>query len=98
MKKKIAILGARGYVGSNLAKFLTNTFDIVQFSHNSVFVYDGDLNYEESFMPSSIVGKVEEFDCILFLLESKNNFDREAICELFISIANESKKAKIIFF
>jgi len=98
MKKKIAVLGARGYVGSNLVRILADTCDIVQFSHKSEFVYDGDLNNKEFYMPSSIIGKVDDFDQILFLLESKNYDDRERICELFLTIAKESQRARIIFF
>ena len=98
MKKKIAILGVRGYVGSNLVKILAGAYEIFQFSHKSEFVYDGGLNNKELYIPSSILGKVDDFDRIIFLLESKNDFDRERIYELFLSIAKESQRAKIIFF
>jgi hypothetical protein len=98
LKKKIAILGASGYVGSNLVKILADTYDIVKFSHNSELVFCGKLNCKALYIPSSILGNVDNFDLIVFLLESKNNFDREKICELFMSIAKESQKAKIVFF
>jgi hypothetical protein len=98
MKKKIAILGARGYVGSNLSKILVNKFDIVEFTHKSNLNYGGGINYQNAYMPSSILGNVDEFYLILFLLESKNNSERKIILKLFESIIKESKKAKIIFF
>lgn len=97
--KKIAILGSKGYVGSNLASILSDSSSLTLFSHQSDFVFDGQCRDRGSVYKSlSILGFVNNFDLIVFLLESKEPNDREQIYELFNSISHESIKTKIIFF
>lgn len=97
--KKIAILGSKGYVGSNLASILSDSSSLTLFSHQSDLVFDRQVRDQSSvYKALSILGFVNDFDLIVFLLESKEPGEREQIYELFNSISNESIKTKIIFF
>jgi hypothetical protein len=97
--KKIAILGSKGYVGSNLASILSDSSSLTLFSHQSDLVFDGQCRDKNSvYKTLSILGFVNDFDLIVFLLESKEPKEKEQIYELFNSISHESIKTKIIFF
>lgn len=97
--KKIAILGSKGYVGSNLVSILSDSSSLTLFSHQSDIVFDGGVRDQiRVYKALSILGYVNDFDLIVFLLESKKPKEREKIYELFHSISNESKNTKIIFF
>ena len=97
--KKIAILGARGYVGSNLASILSDSCELTLFSHQSDREFNGQLKGSNGdFSVASILGHVNDFHIILFLLESRGGRDREYIYKLFQEIVNESKTVKVIFF
>ena len=96
---KIAILGSRGYVGSNLVSILSESSKVTPFSHQSIHAFDSQfIDDKEDYEISSILGFVDNFDLILFLLDSKNNRQMEQIYGLLQSLAKESKKAKIIIF
>lgn len=97
--KKIAIIGSKGYVGSNLASILSDSSSLTLFSHQSDLVFDGQFRDQTSvYQALSILGFVNDFDLLVFLLESKEPEKREQIYELFNSISKESIKTKIIFF
>ena len=95
--KKIAIIGSRGYVGLNLSSILLD-FEIECFSHISHFFYSHpNINSpKQAYHISSIRGNVNQFDLIIFLLESNAPKERVKIKDLFSDILTEAKETKII--
>lgn len=97
--RKIAIFGSRGYVGSNLSRLLAENYRIVRFSSKSdrhLGSIDESSDYDYSL--KSGVNISNEFDCIIFLCESKNTRDRDEIYRIFKELIKMYHSGTIILF
>jgi dTDP-4-dehydrorhamnose reductase len=96
---KIAIVGSRGYVGKNLTSNLKVHHEIIKFSHASIDDFKG---YSEKntdhYSLKSLIDKANEFDLIIFLLESSKTKDREYIAAYLSNLILVSTSTRIVIF
>jgi hypothetical protein len=96
---KLAIVGSKGYVGSNLKMCLEGQHHIVPFSHSATIDYEGqELCVNSHFSLESLLKFSSDFDAIIFLLESKNLDDRKFIKQYLLELLKSTSCAKVIIF
>ena len=97
--KKIAIFGSRGYIGSNLSRLLAKNCKIVRFSSKSdrhLGSTDDSHDYDYSLDSGAKISN--EFDCIIFLCESKNTRDRDEIYRILKDLVKIYHSGTLILF
>lgn len=97
--KKIAIFGSRGYIGSNLSRLLAENCKVVRFSSKSVqHIESIDDARDEDYSLESGAKISNEFDCIIFLCESKNTRDRDVIYRILKDLVKIYHSGTLILF